>query len=325
MYSDYKKKLKSYDQDINKNIPQERVIGARLGTDDRAFYKAIILDVNWSSYYMFNTYYRLSKDSVSKATKVSEKSTKAKKKSSARYIARQNSDHYVSLAKEHGYRARSSFKLLELDKKYNLLDSFRINSTNNSYCGCAPGGWSQVLSEVLYTNNSPKSPKNQADHKQSINTDKNLVNCDISKEPKTHIEERIIAIDLLPIVPIKGVKFILGDFLKQDTHQVIDNYISGNNVSLILSDMSPNLSGNKTIDNAKSLPLCLGVLELAKKYLAKDGSLVMKYFMGENHIELKKQLSTMFKKVKSDKLQSSRKESAEQYFVCSGFLAENKK
>ncbi|OMJ10965.1 Ribosomal RNA large subunit methyltransferase E [Smittium culicis] len=120
--------------------------------------------------------------------------------------------------------------------------------------------------------------------------------------------------------PVKGVSFIQGDFTLESTKTQISSLIGEKRkVGLVLSDMAPNISGNRVVDDARSMDLCLSVLDFSKNHLDQDGNLVMKYFMGESAPVLKKNLQLHFSKVISEKPKSSRKESAEQYYVCLGY------
>ncbi|PVZ99091.1 hypothetical protein BB558_004896 [Smittium angustum] len=234
------------------------------------------------------------------------------------------------MARQHGYRARSSFKLLHLLNKYPLLNlpSKSLSPANQTVvieCGSAPGGWSQVLSHVLYsqqqtTRTSPETLSKPLDQKLPDSLEK------ILSAPFDY--NRVISVDILEMVPVEGVDFICGDFTNPIIKQEITQKIGSRKVGLILSDMAPNLSGNRLVDDSKStasiyhsLELCLDVLRFAENYLDKDGSLVLKYFMGQNHTELRNLLRKRFAKVHSEKPPSSRKESSEQYFVATGYLA----
>jgi 23S rRNA (uridine2552-2'-O)-methyltransferase len=124
---------------------------------------------------------------------------------------------------------------------------------------------------------------------------------------------RVIAIDLLEIAPISGVTTLKGDF----RHVSIDEP-----AGVVLSDVSPNLSGITNVDQARLLELALAAADLCRKVLKPDGVFVVKAFQGEAFEELRERLKALFKKVKVVKPSASRGESAETYVVARGLLAE---
>ena len=117
---------------------------------------------------------------------------------------------------------------------------------------------------------------------------------------------RVIAIDLLEIAPISGVTVLKGDFRQVSIDARAD---------VVLSDVSPNLSGITNVDQARLLDLALAAVELCRKVLKPDGVFVVKAFHGEAFDELLERLEAVFKKVKVVKPAASRGESAETYVV----------
>lgn len=207
-------------------------------------------------------------------------STNTKKnlsKSSTRYLDRQSRDPFVKQAKQDQFRARSSYKLIEILNKHKLLSS--SSSQRIVDCGAAPGGWSQVISR-----RSKKSP--------------------------------ILAIDLLPMQPIPGVHFIRGDFLDPSAQLQITQWLDGQTAGLLLSDMAPSFTGHHSVDAARTMDLCENVLAFGDQFLARGGNLVLKFFMGGQEAELRQQLRRKFRKVVVDKPDASRRQSSELYFVC---------
>jgi len=194
-------------------------------------------------------------------------------KSSKEWLRRHVTDPYVKQARKQGYRSRAAFKLLEIDSKERL---FRSGQTVVDL-GAAPGGWSQVAAE------------------------------------KVKPGGRVIAIDLLDIVPISGVTVLKGDFRGISIEARPD---------VVLSDVSPNLSGIANVDQARLLELGEAAIELCSKVLKPDGVFAVKAFHGEAFDVLMKRLKTVFKKVKVVKPPASRGESAETYVVARGLLAE---
>jgi len=202
--------------------------------------------------------------------KIKNKSLSDKSK---KWLKRHLKDEFVKRSKVERYRSRAAYKLLEIDKKYNLLKS--CNSAVD--LGAAPGSWSEVLIERL---NNPR---------------------------------KIVAIDLLPIKPLKNVQIIKGDFKSSDFANTLDKE---GPFDLILSDASPNLTGNKTADFLQSLELIENIFEIALRDLSIGGHFVAKYFRSGDIKDLLVKAKKNFEKVASFKPDSSRKESSEIYLVC---------
>jgi|TARA_B100000953_G_scaffold72088_1_gene58206 23S rRNA (uridine2552-2'-O)-methyltransferase len=202
--------------------------------------------------------------------KIKNKSLSDKSK---KWLKRHLKDEFVKKSKEEKYRSRAAYKLIEIDKKFNLLKSCKSAVD----LGAAPGSWSEVLVERL------KSPT------------------------------KIVAIDLLDIKPLKNVEIIKGDFRSNDFANTLKN---NGPFELLLSDASPNLTGNKTADFLQSLELIENIFEIALKDLSVGGHLVAKYFRSGDIKDLILKAKKNFAKVTSFKPDSSRKESSEIYLVC---------
>jgi 23S rRNA (uridine2552-2'-O)-methyltransferase len=123
---------------------------------------------------------------------------------------------------------------------------------------------------------------------------------------------RVVAIDVLEMAPISGVTIIKGDFRQVSVE---------NRADVVLSDVSPNLSGIPNVDQARLLELGLSAIELCAKLLKRDGVFVVKAFHGEAFDELRERLAAVFTKVKVAKPSASRGESAETYVVARGLRA----
>jgi 23S rRNA (uridine2552-2'-O)-methyltransferase len=192
-------------------------------------------------------------------------------KSSKQWLRRHVTDQYVKQARQQGYRSRAAFKLRQIDSKERI---FRSGPTVVDL-GAAPGGWSQVAAE------------------------------------KVKPGGRVIAIDLVEIVPISGVTVLKGDFreILQEKHSIAAP------ADVVLSDLSPNLSGIPNVDQARWLELAQGAVELCRKVLKPDGVFVVKAFHGEAFDALMERLKALFAKVKVVKPPASRGESAETYVV----------
>ncbi|KAI8636189.1 ribosomal RNA large subunit methyltransferase J [Parasitella parasitica] len=205
--------------------------------------------------------------------------------SSKKWMSRQARDPYCKLAKANQYRARSAFKLIQINEKYRIIQRNDVVVD----CGAAPGGWTQVAAEKV--------------------TKKGLV----------------IGIDLLPIDPIPNAHLINGNFMRLKTQNAIHDILQGRLVNLVCSDMAPSFSGNHTADHARSIELCESALTFAEKVLSPDGSFVTKFLMGGTEHEFRKRLQTIFAKVKTEKPDASRKQSTEGFFVALGYKPRPKK
>jgi 23S rRNA (uridine2552-2'-O)-methyltransferase len=198
------------------------------------------------------------------------------KKSSKLWISRQNNDFYVKEAKARGYRSRSAFKLIEINKKFKFLK----NNLNIVDLGSAPGGWSQVCSEVN------KNGKN-------------------------------LSIDILDMDKIDNVFFYKKDFNETDFFDFVNNFFENNKVDLVLSDMAVNTTGNKDLDAIKTNSIALDVVNLSRVILKPKSSLLVKIFSGKDENILIKNAKDSFKSIERIKPDSSRKESREMYLLCS--------
>ncbi|WEJ95847.1 2' O-ribose methyltransferase [Yamadazyma tenuis] len=132
---------------------------------------------------------------------------------------------------------------------------------------------------------------------------------------KKGVTPQILGVDLIRSSPPKGISFIQGDFLNPDVQSQIFGHFNNSPVNLILSDMMTNTTGIKDIDHLGSMDLCHSVLQLSQALLNKNGSVVMKFFMGKEQELIESKLREMFAKVYTFKPQSSRDESREQFFI----------
>jgi 23S rRNA (uridine2552-2'-O)-methyltransferase len=151
--------------------------------------------------------------------------------------------------------------------------------------GAAPGGWSQVAAELV-----------------------------------GH-EGRVHAVDLLPMDGIAGVDFILGDFTEDDILQQLLKLIDNRPVDLVISDMAPNLTGSKAVDQPASIYLVELAVDLACQVMKPDGVFVAKIFQGEGFDEFVRHTRTLFNTVSMRKPDASRAKSREVYMVAKGLKA----
>lgn len=199
-------------------------------------------------------------------------------KSSQRWLQEHNSDHYVKRAQQDGYRSRASYKLLELHKKDRL---FKPGMTVVDL-GAAPGGWSQVAVALV--------------------GDKG----------------RVIASDILPMDSIAGVDFVEGDFTEESVLDEILELLEGQQADLVISDMAPNMSGMKAVDQPKAMYLIELALELACQILKPEGVFVAKVFHGEGFDDFLRDVKRRFQQVVTRKPDASRSRSREVYLVARG-------
>ena len=203
----------------------------------------------------------------------------AKKGSSRRWLAEHHSDQYVKQARESGYRSRAVYKLEQIQRRDRLL---RPGMTVVDL-GAAPGGWSQYTAQVLKA------------------------------------QGRIVALDILPMDPISGVEFILGDFREESVLEQLQDSLGGQPVDLVLSDMAPNISGIAAADQARTMHLAELALEFCRQALRPGGSLLIKLFQGEGFDSYLKLLRENFKSVQIRKPDASRDRSREQYLLARNY------
>lgn len=199
--------------------------------------------------------------------------------SSQRWRQRQERDIYVEQATRAGWRSRAVFKLEQIQQKERLLKP-GITCVD---LGSAPGSWSQLAARLVGSTG------------------------------------RVIAIDLLPMEPIPGVEFLEGDFTAPETLASLRNLVGPTPVDLVMSDMAPNMSGNRTIDQPRSLALLEEALAFAREVLKPGGDLLFKAFQGEGIDALTRELKRDFKTVKTLKPKASRPESREIYLLARSF------
>ncbi|WP_040728174.1 23S rRNA (uridine(2552)-2'-O)-methyltransferase RlmE [Thiomicrorhabdus sp. Kp2] len=202
----------------------------------------------------------------------------ARSKSSAGWLKEHFDDPYVLKAKQEGWRSRAVYKLQEIDDKDRLFKP--------GMCvvdlGAAPGGWSQWTTH------------------------------------KIGVKGEVFALDILPVEPFAGVTFIQGDFREDDVYENLLNALDGRDVDVVMSDMAPNMSGNKGVDIPRAMYLVELCVELADQVLKKDGDLLMKVFQGEGYNELMNNLKSKYTKVITRKPDASRARSKEIYLLARG-------
>ena len=192
-----------------------------------------------------------------------------------RWYKEKKREHFYKEAKRVGYRARSAFKLKQIQKKFKIIHE----GDTVIDLGAAPGGWSQVAKEFV------------GEHGV------------------------IIGIDISQIEPIKGITFLQGDLTEDSTIDKIKKILGGEKADVILSDMSPDISGNYSVDQARSIWLCEHSLKLAEMLLKPNGNLACKVFEGEDLSAFAVKITQKFKSMKYFSPSASRKSSSEIYLI----------
>ena len=201
----------------------------------------------------------------------------AKKGSSRRWMHEHLNDEYVKKAQKEGYRCRAVYKLLEIIEKKHIINK----GDTVLDLGAAPGGWSQVAVKI------------------------------------TGKSGQVIASDILPIEEINGVNFIQGDFTEQSVYDELMNLIKGSSIDIVLSDMAPNMSGQLSVDQPKSMYLADLAIDFALKILSRNGHFIVKVFQGDGFDEYVKKSRSSFSKVSIIKPKASRPRSKEVYLLAS--------
>jgi 23S rRNA (uridine2552-2'-O)-methyltransferase len=213
--------------------------------------------------------------------------TKSKKVNKA-WLHDHINDPYVKQAQREGYRARAAYKLKEIDESLHLLQPGQVVVD----LGAAPGAWSQYVRRKF----APKDAGTGGAAQGELNG-------------------VIIALDLLEVEPIEGVRFIQGDFREPAVLAQLEAMVAGRAVDVVVSDMAHNLSGIESSDAARMAHLVELAVEFAQNHLAPGGVLVCKVFHGSGYSQLAKLFKTVFKVVKPIKPKASRDKSSETFLV----------
>ncbi len=203
----------------------------------------------------------------------------ARSKSSGRWLKEHFDDPYVQKARAEGRRSRASFKLEEVQAKDELIKSGDVVVD----LGAAPGGWTELAANW------------------------------------TGPSGRVFALDILTMDSFADVEFILGDFTEEVVLDRLIQSLNGVRVDVVLSDMAPNLSGNKSVDQPRAMYLCELALDFARQTLNPGGAFFVKVFQGEGFDEFFQALRTDFSVLKTRKPQASRSRSRETYLLSMGF------
>lgn len=196
-----------------------------------------------------------------------------------RWYKDKKSEHFYKKAKKQGYRARSAYKLKQIQRKFHVLKK----NDKVVDLGAAPGGWSQVAREIVGE------------------------------------DGLVVGIDLSYIKPLEDVVFLKGDMTEKNSLDRVVEVFGDSKVDVVLSDMSPDITGNYSMDQARSVYLCEKALDATKAILKEDGCFVCKVFEGEDLKEFIKKVEKCFKVFRRFNPPASRKSSSEIYIVAKGF------
>jgi|TARA_B100001094_G_C18166726_1_gene792569 23S rRNA (uridine2552-2'-O)-methyltransferase len=180
-------------------------------------------------------------------------------------------DAFQRKARREGYRARSTYKLKDIQKRSKIFKE----GDKVLDLGAAPGGWSQVALEFIGE------------------------------------EGKLVGVDLQHILPLKGALFIQGDLRETETREQLQELMP--KADVVISDMSPNLSGNYSVDQARSVELSSLALEIAAERRAL--AFVVKVFEGADFQEYRKAVIDEFGSVRTLSPEASRKQSSEVYLI----------
>lgn len=203
----------------------------------------------------------------------------AKSKTSKAWLKEHESDEYVQRSRKDGYRSRASYKLLEIDQGAGLLQP----GMTVVDLGAAPGGWSQIAIA------------------------------------KVGDSGRVVASDILNMDSITGVDFVQGDFTDDAVFDAIVDALADRPVDLVISDMAPNMSGMKAVDQPRAMYLVELAVDFARQVLGRNGVFLAKVFQGEGFDSLVRDLRVEFTSVSIKKPDASRARSSEVYCLARGF------
>lgn len=214
--------------------------------------------------------------------KVRVKTAKKRKISSTSWLQRQLNDPYVARARAEGYRARSAYKLVEIDEKHKLLKpGMRVVDL-----GAAPGGWCQVAAKAVGS---------------------------------TQDNPIVVGIDYLEMDPVPGAILLQKDFTEDDAPEALIAALGGHKADIVLSDMAAPTTGHRPTDHLRIIALVELAADFALDVLAPGGAFVAKVFQGGTEHELLNMLKRNFTSTFHAKPPASRAESAETYLVARGF------
>ena len=202
----------------------------------------------------------------------------ARSKTSNKWLQRHVKDPYVRKARSEGYRSRAAYKLIEADAR----DRFLVPGARVVDLGAAPGGWSQVAMQRV----APGG--------------------------------KVIAVDLLEIAPISRLTVLRGDCREPGIQAQLAQALGGVKADVVLSDMSPNISGIASADQARAAELVRMAIGFCRAQLKREGAFLVKVFQGEEFSRVLQEMKHVFREVRTLKPAASREESRETYLLARG-------
>jgi 23S rRNA (uridine2552-2'-O)-methyltransferase len=202
----------------------------------------------------------------------------ARSKSSNQWLQRHVKDPFVHKARAEGYRSRAAYKLIEINSR----ERFLVPGARVVDLGAAPGGWSQVAAQKVVPGG------------------------------------KVIAVDLLEVAPISNVTVLRGDCRDPAIQAQLLAALGGSKVDVVLSDLSPNISGIASTDQARAAELVRMAIDFCRERLREGGVFLVKVFQGGEFASLLKELKGMFRDVRTLKPAASREKSRETYLLARG-------
>lgn len=185
-------------------------------------------------------------------------------------------DHYFRKAKQENFAARSVFKLEEIDKKYKIFKNSKLVLD----LGASPGSWSQYAAKIVGDRG------------------------------------RVLGVDLSPVtVSLSNAVFIQADLRDLNLEEIFKEHGFEPPFDLVMSDMAPKTTGIRLTDQARSMELCELALDIARRFLKKDGNFVCKLFHSDDFSKLRNEMKKEFQRVEAVKPDSTRKISKEIFLV----------
>ncbi|NNC65432.1 MAG: 23S rRNA methyltransferase [Gammaproteobacteria bacterium] len=200
-------------------------------------------------------------------------------RSAGHWRKQQQSDPYVQRAAREQWRSRAVFKLEQIQAKARILKP----GLRCIDLGAAPGGWSQLAAQIVGS------------------------------------KGQVVAVDLAPVAPIEGVEIIQGDFTAERTLASMIDALGTAKADLVMSDVAPNITGNRAVDQPRAMGLAEESLELCQKVLRPGGSFLVKLFQGEGFEAFVQTARAQFQKVRLIKPKASRPESREIYLLARNY------
>jgi 23S rRNA (uridine2552-2'-O)-methyltransferase len=196
-----------------------------------------------------------------------------------RWLRDHRKDPYYRRAKAQGYRSRASYKLMQISLRFDII---RVGNSIVDL-GCAPGGWLQVAVEL------------------------------------TGPTGTVVGVDLDKVKPLEGATILRGDMKDPEVARKVYEALPEGRADVVLSDMSPNISGNYNIDHAKSIELAETAFDFACKVLRPRGRFVAKVFVGDMYRDYLKEVAMSFESCRAHHPKASRSTSSETYVIGKGF------